>query len=117
MWTAASLIEETRHILQDVGGDRYTDRRILQAAQTTISEVRRLRPDYFTGALRDPLPDFITEGTAVPTTPVPLPELLRMPVTTFCAGWCELADDQYQDDSRAVALMRLLAMSITRPQP
>jgi hypothetical protein len=110
-WTLADLIAEVRQIVQDKANTRYDDNVVRRAAQIGISEVRRLRPDFFFKALHDPLPDLVQADLA---TPIPLPEFLRASLTTFTAGWIELADSQFEDDARALGLMKILAGSISR---
>lgn len=111
MWRVSDLLLEVRQIVQDRSGTRYREEDVRRAAQVALSELRRLRPDYFFGTLREPLPDLIT---ADPATPIPVPEFLRGPVTAFTAGWIELADSQFEDDNRAIGLMKLLSGSVMR---
>lgn len=117
-WTTGQLTAEVRNIVQDKHDTRYSDERILQAAQTALSEVRRLRPDYFFDRMREDLPDLVATGLADPDTIIPLPGFLRSPMTAFTAGWVELVDDQFTDDGRALGLMKILAGSLMRaPSP
>ena len=113
-WTLNDLIVEVRQIVQDKADTRYDDSTVRRAAQIALSEVRRMRPDYFYSSLHDPVPDLVQ---APLTTTIPLPEFLRGSLTAFTAGWIELADSQFEDDARAIGLLKLLSASIMRVIP
>jgi hypothetical protein len=96
----SDLIFQTREVLQDMAGDRYTDDRIIRALNLGVLDLRRVRPDVFIGRYHEP-----TFQATLPGEVFPLPSEIVPSLIKYMAGWVELADDEYTNDGRAAALL------------
>jgi hypothetical protein len=113
--TFRNIIQEAREMLQDIsppsdvtvtgtGGTRYTDVAMFQAINGFMQDVRTKRPDLFLPiGLRVPVP--IYDPTADLDTPFPLDASVYNAFVYYVVGRCELREDPYSEDSRAVSMM------------
>lgn len=104
------MIARVKETLQDKDGDRYSDARIIAAMNLGILDTRRGRPDLFIGRFDQPTPQY----TAASET-FDLPEIMIPPLVAYMVGWIEMADDEYSDDGRAVAMMKKHAADLGVP--
>lgn len=119
MLTAQDAISQARHILQDREEPyRYTEAEMVLILNTSMTEIKRLRPDAFAGTFQLPTPQFHDPDNqsppagSIPTTdPWPVDEMFIAPVIEYIAGYAELRDDEFVDGAansssgRAVALL------------
>ena len=119
MLTAQDAISQARHILQDREEPyRYTEAELIFILNTSMTEVKRLRPDAFAGSFQIPTPqcsdpdDQAPPAGSIPTTdPWPIDEMFIAPVIEYIAGYAELRDDEFVDGAadgsggRSVALL------------
>jgi len=113
--TFRSLILEARTLLQDkvppdgvpstgTGGTRFSDTEMFECINGAMAETRTKRADLFLPlGLRNPLP-FYTAAANLDTT-FPLDVSVYNAFVYYIVGRCELRDDPYADDARAVALL------------
>ena len=105
--TINGLCYEARVLLQDLEGTRYADEELLEAYNGAMVEARAKRPDVFLAiGLRVPVPlAYVTDLTATPPTPFPLTSDVYTAFLYYVVGRCEMRDDTFSVDGRAVALM------------
>jgi hypothetical protein len=92
---------------------RYDDGSMLIAINTTIQQIRRLRPDLFVYQ-RDPLPAY----TAVDDTVVPIEQQFRLALVYGAISHCLARDQEDVQDARAAsfqALMEALLLGVRTP--
>jgi hypothetical protein len=111
--TFRTLILEARTLLQDkdppstgpdTGGTRFSDAEMFECINGFMLEVRVKRPDVFLLiGLRNGAP-YYNSATDM-DLPFPLDYSVYNAFVYYVVGRCELRDDPYSDDSRAVTLM------------
>lgn len=111
--TFRTLINEARTLLQDkeppstgpdTGGTRFSDAELFECINGFMAEIRSKRPDvYLLIGLRNGVPyySWMTDMDV----PFPLDVSVYNAFVYYVVGRCELRDDPYSDDSRAVTLM------------
>lgn len=122
--TFRTLIMEVRTLIQDkdsavsdpttgTGGTRFSDDEMFQNINGFMLEVRLKRPDIFLLiGLRNGVPYY--NATTDLDSPFPLDTSVYNAFVYYVVGRCELRDDPYSDDSRAVTLMnKALAQLLT----
>lgn len=97
--TVQQLIDRVQEILQDEMGTRYTVPQILQHTVDALQTARSVRPDLYVGSYATPLPD-----TLAAVDPLPLPDQLFASACYYVSGACELRDDEFAVDNRAMTL-------------
>lgn len=122
MQTGDLLLSQVRGILQDrkVDSYRYSDIDLVQALNTALTEVRRLRPDAFAGSFTtQATPQFYEDGNPSPppgyiplSDPWPVDEMFFSPTVVYVAGYAELRDDEFTVDGRATSLLQRFAMQL-----
>lgn len=105
--TAQAVIDRVREDLQDESGVRYTDPQILSRTVDAIVHARSVRPDLFVDSYATPLPD-----TLAPAATLPLPDQLFSSLCWYVAGACELRDDEFAVDGRAMTLLQLFSKKL-----
>lgn len=97
-------------MLQDVipngspDGTRFTNQDLIDAFNDALVQARAKRPDLFLSmGLRNAVPQYdpddITAATPFPLDPMAYPAFLF-----YIVGRCELRNDTYADDKRAVTM-------------
>ena len=105
-------LTDTRVILNDSAGDRYTDAQLVSDLNNAISSTKMLRPDVF--KLGEVLPEFTTADLGLGTpTDFPLPEIFYQSFVYFLAGNAELKDDEFAVDGRAMTLLAAYRRNLT----
>lgn len=99
MATFQSVIDDARVFLKDADKVRYTDANLLTYANDVVRECKRIRPDFFLGSYSSVLSTFILGDT------VPIPIEYHQFLKDFIIGRAEMVDDEYANESRAVALL------------
>lgn len=115
--TFGSLIAEARTMLQDkvptdAGEYRYSDAEMFEAINGAVVELRTRRPDLFLPwGLRNPMPQYTTADMAAA---FPLDLSVYMPMIYYVCGRCELREDTFGQDSRAVVFLnKFVSMILT----
>lgn len=108
MPTIGRLLGDARAILNDVvpitGSVRYSDEDLIQAFNTALLEIRAKRPDAFLAlGLRLPVPQYKMPDDA--GVAFPLDQTFYPACLYYVVGRSELREDEFTQDSRAVALM------------
>lgn len=105
MPTVGDVLNEARTLLQDKAPDgelRYSDAELLEAFNGFMAEVRAKRPDLFlTLGLRNPVPRFLTSQL---TAAFPLDMIAYDAFVYYVVGRCEMREDTFTEDSRAVVM-------------
>ena len=99
MATFQSVIDDARVFLKDSDKNRYTDANLLTYANDVVRECKRIRPDFFLGSYSSVLATFILGDT------VPIPIEYHQFLKDFIIGRAEMVDDEYANESRAVAFL------------
>lgn len=97
--TVQALIDRVWEILNDQGGNRYTSTQICKHVLDVYEQARSVRPDLFVGTYAASMP-----ADVLATDPFALPDQFFAAAALYCAGACELRDDEFADDGRAMAL-------------
>lgn len=97
--TVQQLITRVQEILQDANGTRYTVPEITRHTVDALQTARSVRPDLYVGNYDVPLPD-----TIVATDLLPLPDQFFAAACYYVAGACEMRDDEFAIDNRAMTL-------------
>jgi hypothetical protein len=115
--TLGTLVAEARTLLNDKiptsgGAYRYTDGEIFEALNGFLAEVRYKRPDLFlTIGLRNPLP--VYDAGLDMGLLFPLDIQAYQAGLYYVVGRCELREDTFSEDSRAVTLMNKSISQLT----
>lgn len=113
--TYADIITEARVMLQDEEApQRYSDTKLYAILNRALNEMSRIRPDAFYDfydANELNVPEIIGSGTAatgqvLATTAFGLEMQFYNPLVAYVTAVTELADDEYSNDGRAVALLQ-----------
>ena len=106
-----SLID-ARVILNDSGGERYTDADLISDLNSAVAQTKSIRPDAF--ILGEALPEFTTADLGLGTpTDFPLPEIFYQSFVYYLAGNAELRDDEFAVDNRAMTLLSVYRRNLT----
>jgi hypothetical protein len=109
--TIGSAIAEARaHIQDTVEPYRYLDADMVQYFNDALAEIRRIRPDFFIGALTAPVDTYLTTDFA---DPFPLDDRAYVATTYFVAGSASLRDDEHELDNRTTALLQAFTAKLT----
>lgn len=106
--TVGDIITDTRVILNDTAGDRYTDAELVSDLNYAFSTTKGIRPDLF--ILGEALPEFTTADFA---DDFPLPEIVTQSFVYYLAGTAELRDDEFAVDGRAMTLLSAYRRNLT----
>ena len=105
-------LTDTRVILNDSAGDRYTDDQLVSDFNNAISQTKLLRPDVF--KLGEALPEIAVADLGLdPATDFPLPEIFYQSFIYYLAGNAELRDDEFAVDGRAMTLLAAYRRNLT----
>lgn len=117
-YTINSLCGEARALLQDViptgsvNGTRYSNQDLLDAFNDAVQQIRVKRPDAFLGmGLRTAVPIFTTTDLTA-GTPFPIDNGFYPAVLYYVVGRCELREDTFSDNGRAISLMNKFVSQI-----
>lgn len=106
--TVADYVNASRIFLQDqVAPFRYPDADLVLALNEAILEANRTRPDLFMGL--GSVPSYATNDT----TAVAIDPLYRVAFPLYMAGWAQLRDEEYTQDSRAAAFIAMFTHTLT----
>lgn len=106
--TVQDYVTASRILLQDtVQVYRYPDSDFVLALNEGILDASRLRPDLFMAYASTPSYAAV-DGTAVTIDP-----MYRVAFPYFMAGWIQLRDEEYTQDSRAAAFMSMFTHMLT----
>ena len=120
-FTVEDLINQARDIVQDTGmefdyedPDRHTDAKMVRFLNTALADAYRIRPDlFFPGVFdRSTLPVY-TVTDIVNQTPFPIDVTYFSTFVDYVAGYIGLADDEFAQDGRAVALLNRFIQKLT----
>jgi len=112
-FTVEDLINQARDIVQDTGmefdyddPDRHTNAKMIRFLNTALADCYRIRPDlFFPGVFdRSTLPVY-TEADIAAQTPFGVDDTYFSAFVDYVAGYIGLADDEFAQDGRAVALL------------
>lgn len=112
-YTMQDYVGDIRIMLQDlIAPYRYPDQEIMDAVETALSEISRIRPDIFLDLkYQQPLrKGDIEDGT--PSNPiaitdfVPIPNKYSIAVEWYASGWLQLYDVTDTQDQRAQAFLQ-----------
>jgi hypothetical protein len=110
--TVQDYVTAVRILVQDqVPVYRYADGDLVEALNEGILDANRIRPDLFLGVTT--LPSYVTP---VDATVVAIDPLYRVAFTYYMAGWVQLRDEEYTQDSRAAAFMNHFNTILTSAQ-
>jgi hypothetical protein len=107
--TFGTMVAEARTLLQDKdvtdsGQFRFSDDEIFEAINGAFSETRAKRPDLFIPwGLRADLPVYSAETDM--NIVFPLDTSVYTPFLYYVCGRCELREDTFSNDARAVTLL------------
>lgn len=103
--TIQDILDEARVYIQDeIEPYRYSDEDLVDYLNNGISEIRRIRPDFFVGLFYSDLPQFTISDLG---EDYPLDEQTNTAITYFVAGNAALRDDEHVNDGRAAGLLGL----------
>lgn len=112
-FTVEDLINQARDIVQDTGmefdyddPDRHTNAKMIRFLNTALADAYRVRPDlFFPGVFdRSTLPVY-TVSDIDAQTPFGVDVTYFSAFVDYVAGYIGLADDEFAQDGRAVALL------------
>lgn len=112
--TLDDLVIEIRLMLKDRRVPyRYPQSDIIEAINTALREVKRVRPDAFLGCCSDEnggtvdMPDYTEADLGLTPTPMPFPidEIFYTAVVFHVVGKIQLGDDEFAVDNRAMTLL------------
>ena len=110
--TIQEILDEARVLIQDTveGSYRHPDEELVDYLNNGISEIRRIRPDYFINSFDAALPQFTTADLA---SDYPLDEQTNTAIVYFVAGNASLQDDENVLDGRASGLLSIFSAKLT----
>ncbi len=98
--TVQDYVTAVRTLLQDQTVPyRYDDASVLLAINTTMLEIRRVRPDLFMTLAATP------SFSSIDNSSVPVDEQYRMAAVYFTCGFVQLRDEEFTQDARAAAFL------------
>ena len=99
-----------RILLQDQTAPlRFADSDLALALSIALKEAQRLRPDLFLGTASSALQTF----TTLDNTAVTIDGRYAMALVYYMAGWTQMRDDEYTQDSRAAVFIQKFAQILT----
>lgn len=108
--TIGDVVVGARVILQDLLEPyRYTDSELIKHACGAAQRALQLRPDLFANP-------FAAPGAYTATTAFPVDERYFDEFTVYVAGFAELRDDRFTQDSRAAILLARFDSSLRGSQ-
>jgi hypothetical protein len=107
--TVQDAINRCREILQDEAGDRYTQDQMISHLVDAVQIARSTRPDLFVAAFGTSFPDTYALGD-----PFPLPAQFFATACYYICGACELRDDEFAADNRAMTLQAALTSKLLK---
>jgi hypothetical protein len=108
--TVGQVISAARGIVQDERPPfRYSTTALAGYVSEAVAEARRVRPDLFLDTLRDPVPVYTEADLSVV---VPLPDFYFPQVVNYVAGRCDLREDTFAQDGRAITLLQAYGMAL-----
>lgn len=117
-YTITSLCTEARAVLQDVkstgspNGTRYSDQDLIDAFNDALMQTRMRRPDIFLCiGLRNTIPQY-QAADVMADTPFPIDQTYYPAILFYVVGRCELRDDTFSDDNRAMQMMNRFVAQI-----
>jgi hypothetical protein len=114
--TILDAVTEARQVVQDVDGERHDDDKVVRYLNNAITDARRLRPDLFLpGYLTNPQVLYVA-GDLDPGGPppdFPIDEGFYTAVVEYIAGFIGLGDDEFAQETRAVALLNRFTQKLT----
>jgi hypothetical protein len=112
--TVNDAVVQARKILQDeMEPYRYPTSDLLTYLNNSMYELKRIRPDAWINTLNTDLPMYSDNATDL-ATDLPFNGIFFQPTVMYMAGYAELRDDEYTQDSRAAILMQSFITSLTR---
>lgn len=110
--TVGALITEARGYIQDTDTEtfRYSDADLVNYLNNSITEARRIRPDFFVNTYDSDLPQFTVNDLA---TDFPLDPQLFTACAYFVAGSAGLRDDENVISNRAIGLLGFFTAKLT----
>lgn len=113
--TLDDLVDEIRLMLKDRRVPyRYTQADVIEAINTALREVKRVRPDAWLSCCVDgtdgggtiDMPDYTEADLGLlPATAFPIDEIFYMAVVFHVVGKLQLGDDEFAVDNRAMSLL------------
>lgn len=111
--TIQDILNEARDYIQDTDTEvqRYSDADLIAYLNNGITEIRRIRPDFFVNSYDNALPRFTTSTL---TEDWPLEDQTDTAIAYFVAGSAALRDDENVLDGRASGLLTLFSTKLTK---
>lgn len=107
--TVAQLVTEARGHLQDSREPyRYSQSDLIAYLNNGVRVARTIRPDYFVATLLIPTVEYTANDN------LSFDEQLYGPIVFYVVGSAQLRDDEFVEDSRAVAAMNLFYAAMGR---
>lgn len=105
--TCQRVCDRVGEILQDAGATRYPIAERLNHIVDALVQIRSVRPDVFVADYVTPLPDSLSLATVLP-----VPDQYFAGIAYYVAGCCELRDDEFAVDGRAMTLRESLVKKL-----
>ncbi len=114
MRKVSDLIARVRVVLQDEDPDnyRYPTTNIVGYLNDAVVEAKRLRPDMFIGRYLVDIPQVPETPTDYSVIKFPLPDSCFTAAVDYCAGRCELRDDEFAVDGRAMTFLNSFSQKL-----
>jgi hypothetical protein len=111
--TINDVLEQSRILLQDeVEPYRYKDAQLLDFFNSSLYELKRLRPDAWLGQYNTDLKLYTISDL---NTEIPFGSIYFQPVVMYVTGYAELRDDEFAIDGRSATLLTAFARQISAP--
>lgn len=115
MRVVSDLLTRVRIVLQDQDSAnyRYPTKDIVGYLNDAVLEAKRIRPDLFLGQyLSNPPQVTLADNADYSAVAFPLPDSCFTACIDYCAGRCELRDDEFAVDGRAMTFVNSFAMKL-----
>ena len=114
MRKVSDLLARVRVVLQDQDQDnyRYPTTDIVGYLNDAVVEAKRLRPDMFIGRYLEDVPQVSETPIDYTIINMPLPDSAFTAAVDYCAGRCELRDDEFSVDGRAMTFLNSFSQKL-----
>jgi hypothetical protein len=102
----SDVARQIRDVLNDQEAVRYSDERVFDSLNASMSAFRAQRPDLLAARALAADPDFPLVASA-PDREFPLPHLFLPAVVSYAVAWLEMPDDEFSNNGRLQTLFKL----------